>query len=330
MAGSLVLKLLVLLALGGSRLATANRDLHPPLVARNPPVPNLPMPQSVSKTPGSIINTCTKPGVVALAYDDGPGIYTDQLLDILRQNSIQVTFFVNGNNEDGPITEGTLPKTLKNTLLQGHQIGSHTWSHADLNSLTREERWEEMESLQEALANVTGFAPTYMRPPYFSCTDDCVQDMTDFGFRVVTADLDTKDFLGDYEAARNTYSNALGSADPKTSSFIVLVHDIHESTVNPFTQYMIDVAVRYGYKFMTVGECLGDPEINWYHHSVKTEKISGNSTINGTRGSTLNVAHHPWGWHQQPDCSGASAFSPVHGFWIWCIAYSTLWALGGV
>jgi peptidoglycan/xylan/chitin deacetylase (PgdA/CDA1 family) len=185
MAGSLVLKLLVLLALGGSRLATANRDLHPPLAARNPPVPNLPMPQSVSKTPGSIINTCTKPGVVALAYDDGPGIYTDQLLDILRQNSIQVTFFVNGNNEDGPITEGTLPKTLKNTLLQGHQIGSHTWSHADLNSLTREERWEEMESLQEALANVTGFAPTYMRPPYFSCTDDCVQDMTDFGFRVV-------------------------------------------------------------------------------------------------------------------------------------------------
>jgi hypothetical protein len=136
--------------------------------------------------------------------------------------------------------------------------------------------------------------------------------------------------LGDYEAARNTYSNALGSADPKTSSFIVLVHDIHESTVNPFTQYMIDVAVRYGYKFMTVGECLGDPEINWYHHSVKTEKISGNSTINGTRGSTLNVAHHPWGWHQQPDCSGASAISPVYGFWIWCIAYSMLWALGGV
>lgn len=182
MFGSLALRLVLLLHLPFGRPSSLSQSN---LVARIAPVPNVPAPQTSNSKPGTVITTCNKPGVVALAYDDGPGPYTDQLMDILKQNSVQATFFVNGNNNLGPITQGALPKILNNVLAQGHQIGSHTWSHADLNSLDRKERWEEMESLQEALANLTGFSPRYMRPPYFSCHEDCVQDMTDFGFHVV-------------------------------------------------------------------------------------------------------------------------------------------------
>ncbi|KAI0158401.1 hypothetical protein BJ166DRAFT_614074 [Pestalotiopsis sp. NC0098] len=323
MFGSLALRLVLLLHLPFGRPSSLSQSN---LVARVAPVPNVPAPQTSNSKPGTVITTCNKPGVVALAYDDGPGPYTDQLMDILKQNSVQATFFVNGNNNLGPITEGALPLVLNKILEQGHQIGSHTWSHANLSSLDREERWEEMEALQEALANITGFSPRYMRPPYFACQEDCVQDMNDFGFHVVTANLDTKDFQGDYDYARETFSNALSSGSPSTSSFIVLVHDTHVKTVSPFTQYMIDVANRYEYKFVTVGECLGDPEINWYHHAVKTEQISGNATLNATLGNTLNLAAYHGGggggygggnggggWGGSPDCSAATTISARGG-----------------
>jgi peptidoglycan/xylan/chitin deacetylase (PgdA/CDA1 family) len=40
------------------------------------------------------IDTCTKPGVVAWTFDDGPGMYNDKLLKILADKNVKATFFV--------------------------------------------------------------------------------------------------------------------------------------------------------------------------------------------------------------------------------------------
>jgi hypothetical protein len=133
----------------------------------------------------TMITTCASPGMVALTYDDGPGHYTDELLSILSKNGVKATFFVNGDNNNGPITKGILPSILRKVYARGHHIGSHTWSHANLTGLTREQRWQEMDQLQDALSNIIGITPTYMRPPYFECPSDCLRDMSDFGFHVV-------------------------------------------------------------------------------------------------------------------------------------------------
>lgn len=132
------------------------------------------------------ITNCTQPGMVALTYDDGPGPYTEELLDILEANDVKATFFVNGNNNNGPITEAKGAAAIKEVYANGHFIGSHTWSHADLATLSTEERRNEMDQLQDALGDLIGFTPTYMRPPYFSCPSDCLQDMVDFGYSVVS------------------------------------------------------------------------------------------------------------------------------------------------
>lgn len=49
---------------------------------------------------GSIITACTVPGTFALTFDDGPYIYTSELLDILANNGVKATFFLNGQNFD--------------------------------------------------------------------------------------------------------------------------------------------------------------------------------------------------------------------------------------
>lgn len=75
---------------------------------------------------GTIINHCTAPGTVALTFDDGPYIYTAQMLDRLAAHGAVATFFLNGVNK-GSIA--AFPDLVQRTLHEGHQLGSHTYAH---------------------------------------------------------------------------------------------------------------------------------------------------------------------------------------------------------
>lgn len=73
---------------------------------------------------GVVLNHCTVPNTIALAFDDGPYIYTEQVLDILANASIHATFFLNGDWK-GNIYD--LSHVVKRMLAEGHQIGSHSY-----------------------------------------------------------------------------------------------------------------------------------------------------------------------------------------------------------
>jgi hypothetical protein len=106
---------------------------------------------------GTPIRSCTVPGAVALTFDDGPYIYTEQVLDTLAAAGIKATFFVNGHNLGDIYDYAT---TIQRMVNDGHQVGSHTyvtdtkfneasvatdhcsensWSHHDLANLSYEE-----------------------------------------------------------------------------------------------------------------------------------------------------------------------------------------------
>lgn len=69
---------------------------------------------------GTYINHCYIPGKVALTFDDGPYIYTEELLGILHQHGAKATFFVNGYNLEN--NEWLLQRIIN----EGHQLASHT------------------------------------------------------------------------------------------------------------------------------------------------------------------------------------------------------------
>jgi peptidoglycan/xylan/chitin deacetylase (PgdA/CDA1 family) len=73
---------------------------------------------------GSIIQSCTVPGVFALTFDDGPFMYTEQVLDTLAASGVKATFFLNGKNY-GSIYDYT--STVQRMITDGHQVGSHTY-----------------------------------------------------------------------------------------------------------------------------------------------------------------------------------------------------------
>lgn len=52
--------------------------------------------QAAGPPAGQVITKCSSPGMLALAYDDGPYQYTQKLSDILTAGGAKGTFFVTG------------------------------------------------------------------------------------------------------------------------------------------------------------------------------------------------------------------------------------------
>ncbi|KAF9115654.1 hypothetical protein BGX27_007081 [Mortierella sp. AM989] len=212
---------------------------------------------------GTIITTCTVPNSFAVTFDDGPGAYTHELLDYLAIKKIKVTFFVNGLNYNS-ITDPVYSAVVKRAHLEGHQIASHTWSHADI-SVPTTDLASEMKKLDDALLQIIGVRPTYMRPPYGNTSPDAVSWLGENGYQVVNWDVDTNDWQHpqDFKANFVGYRNALQSSTAQGKSFISLQHDAEQATSQVFSKFAIEYVLSKGYNIMTVGECLGDTT-GWY------------------------------------------------------------------
>ncbi|TLD34582.1 glycoside hydrolase/deacetylase [Venturia nashicola] len=224
---------------------------------------------------GGGVYDCVVPGTIAITYDDGPYIYTSEILDLLEQYKAKATFFITGNNlGKGQIDSAAYPWSalIKRMYAEGHQVASHTWSHADLSNLTTAQRQHEMYSNEMALRNILGFFPTYMRPPYSSCTAACAFDMENLGYHITYFDLDTEDYLNDspimIQKPKNNFLGNISSKAATDSDWLVIGHDVHEQTAYNLTLFMLQNLQQQGFKAVTVGECLGDPQINWYRASA--------------------------------------------------------------
>lgn len=224
----------------------------------------LPRPPLGSVPYGQVLTTCTIPGTLALTFDDGPWQYTSDLLDLLDREAARATFFVcGGNMADDQLTGHGHPRLLRRMLHAGHQVGSHTWEHADLAVLPDTEVQMQMWRNERALVGVLGILPTYARPPYLSWGDATLGVLAALGYHVASLDVDTYDWQGDYDAARRIFLDALA----RGGGGIVLAHDIREQTVHELAAFMIREAKARGYQLVTLGECLGDDEKNWYRNS---------------------------------------------------------------
>ncbi|KAI6713156.1 hypothetical protein JHW43_004328 [Diplocarpon mali] len=225
------------------------------------------------------IYDCKTVGDMALTFDDGPFIYTSHILDLLDKYRAKATFFITGNNNGkGQIdnTSTEYPALIKRMYDGGHQVASHTWSHADLCNITSAQRKDEMYKNEMALRNIVGIIPTYMRPPYSSCTAECgcEADMADLGYHITYFDLDTSDYLNDSPAliqnSKTIFDNALAAKSPTSDDFLIIGHDIHNQTANVLVEYMLQQIQSKGYKPVTVGDCLGDPKANWYRTDTRS------------------------------------------------------------
>ena len=100
---------------------------------------------------------CSQVKCVALTFDDGPSPYTDRLLEILRANNAQSTFFLIGNKV------AANPAGAKRIADAGMEIGNHTWEHPNMTTIPPQDIAAQFSKATEAIESATGRAPTLVR-----------------------------------------------------------------------------------------------------------------------------------------------------------------------
>lgn len=178
---------------------------------------------------------------VALTFDDGPGPYTERLLDGLKERNVQATFFVLGEKAE------LCPETIQRMHEEGHVIGNHTYSHTQLNVISCEQALEEVERTNQVIERLTGERPDLLRPPYGECRDMMKKNLD----MVITLwDVDPLDWC-------TLHSDIVAKRvieDVKEND-IILLHDIYETSVDAALE-IVDELTEQNYKFVTVDELL--------------------------------------------------------------------------
>ncbi|CAG8616184.1 12678_t:CDS:10 [Dentiscutata erythropus] len=238
------------------------------------------------------ITKCSKPGVVALTFDDGPGPYTNILLDYLSTKKIKVTFFVLG------ISAEKYPEVLKKILEEGHQIGIHTFTHPHLNDLSYEQQKEEISKANDTIYKISGVIPNYMRQFLFS---NLVASLnTSLDLIVTQWNMDSIDWryeTASYQEQRSNILNniltCLSSSNPKTDSFISLQHDPYKYSIDVVPE-IVEAFEKNGYTFETIAECLVNnvppyKNVNEGGNTTKNEaKSSAKSNMNNNKNNVKN------------------------------------------
>lgn len=201
---------------------------------------------------------------IALTFDDGPDAHwTPKLLDILKQKKVTATFFVIGENVE------QYPDMLKKIYDDGHVIGNHTYTHADLTKLTAEQIASEIDRSDSAIKRVIGRSPALVRPPFGfhnSQSDTVINGKNDV---IVLWSTDTDDWQG---LSVDTIENRIFSHSK--NGMIILQHCGPNPKLGNSLEavpVIIDTLRARGYEFVSVPDLLNVPA---YHETPPDKGLS--------------------------------------------------------
>lgn len=181
----------------------------------------------------------TKP-MVALTFDDGPNpVSTPMILDVLEKYNVHATFFDLGN------LMKRYPAVVQREAQLG-EVGTHTYSHKNLNSLSVDAINEELRLSREAFQSVLGYEPILLRPPYGNA-NATVRALVDMP--IIHWDVDSLDWKYRNKDLTLNEIDKYGNLDGK----IILMHSIYTSTAEAVEILVPDLLDR-GYQVVSVSE----------------------------------------------------------------------------
>jgi cellulose synthase/poly-beta-1,6-N-acetylglucosamine synthase-like glycosyltransferase/peptidoglycan/xylan/chitin deacetylase (PgdA/CDA1 family) len=208
----------------------------------------------------------SRPGKVALTFDDGPDPqWTPRILDILKAKHAPATFFVIGKNMQAH------PELVAREIREGHDVGSHTYTHPNIGATPVAETDLELNLTQRLFEVITGRSLRLFRPPYFGDAEPSTPAEVDplitaqkLGYLIVGLRVDTDDWQKpDPKQIIQKGVNGV-VADPKdapdgVTKQVILLHDSggnRERTIEALPQ-LIDQLRDDGYQLVTVGDLAG-------------------------------------------------------------------------
>ena len=162
---------------------------------------------------------------VVLTFDDGPWQgHTQMVLKALADECTTGIFFAIGKHAT------YYPDVLKLVAAAGHTIGTHTWSHTNLNKKTMSEQQQkdEIEKGVSAVAWALGAPPApFFRFPELQHPPGMVTYLGDRNVAIFACDLDSFDFRA--QKPEQIVDRVMSSL-AKQGKGIILMHDFQKHT----------------------------------------------------------------------------------------------------
>lgn len=201
--------------------------------------------------------------VIYLTFDDGPGPYTMELLDVLDRYGAKATFFVTDSGYD---------TAMREIVNRGHSIGIHTVSHNYREIYSSPEAYfADLLKMQDIIYENTGVRTTLMRFPGGSSNEvsrkSCEGIMTilgeavqNAGFQYFDWNVDSND-AGGARKAQEVFQNVVDGVSRARVS-IVLQHDIHSYSVEA-VEDILAWGTENGYAFLPL-----ESTSPGFHHGI--------------------------------------------------------------
>ncbi|MGH2875568.1 MAG: polysaccharide deacetylase family protein, partial [Solirubrobacteraceae bacterium] len=186
---------------------------------------------------------------VALTFDDGPGPYTQAIVNELVSLHAPATFFEVGV-EERYFHAGTAA-----IVAHGFPIGDHTETHAPMSQLSRKQQQRQLLSQAAAVGDYGAPFPRLFRPPYGDWNATTLSLLHRYRMLMVLWTVDTSDYQ--MPGTNVIVSRALAGAKPGA---IILLHDAggdRAETVAALPRIVRGLRAR-GYRLVTVPKLLLD------------------------------------------------------------------------
>jgi peptidoglycan/xylan/chitin deacetylase (PgdA/CDA1 family) len=170
---------------------------------------------------------------VVLTFDDGPWpVNTPAVLKALADQCTKAMFFSIGKHATFH------PEILRQVAAAGHTVGTHTWSHANLNSkkLNEQAVKDEIEKGNSAVKLALGTAPApFFRFPELQHNPAAMAYLGTRNIAMFSCDLDSFDFRAKSpEQVINTVMTKL----EKQGKGIILMHDFQKHTAEAMPELL--------------------------------------------------------------------------------------------
>lgn len=180
---------------------------------------------------------------IAITFDDGPSVYTEELLDGLKDRGVKATFFVIGKSAV------SYPDIVKRESNEGHLVGNHTYNHVEITKIGDKKAREEIEKTNTVLKEMLGKEIEYVRPPFGAWQKKLEQEMN---VLPVMWSIDPLDWTT--ENVDEIVNKVVTEAKEND---IILLHDCYQSSVQAALR-IIDILQKEGFEFVTADELLLD------------------------------------------------------------------------
>jgi len=209
---------------------------------------------------GDLVFACKRPNSFAFAIDDGSPEYAQEVMKIVKEENIKVTFFTVGAPLLDPSTN--LTNVYREMQSQGHQVALHSQTHPKMEGLPDYSSidWEYNEDIKTVEKQLNGLHTNYFRPPFGNEGARMRQRLAQsLGAKptITMWSVDVEDWLW---AETNTPEQQLTAfqRDVDKGGNLVVLHYLYPSTVSYLRQF-IQKAKATGKQLMRVDQCMMDP-----------------------------------------------------------------------